>query len=402
MLLRPWKVLSASCSSRSKIVLGAARGWHAQTLAQQGDVGMLRAELELRAVRQAHGRGVGAGGLGGSRCAAAATRLEQGLAQALELLVPGMQRAQVVARRVGSGHGIEHGLGLAQCRLHVEVLAERGRVEPAAAGMARILEDGEAELDLGGGEHGCRRLALRQLRQLEGARGEAPVVGLGDLGHGMARPGREAVLGDPQEGCLARCIVGRERGAVGALDVAARGLGELATYLCEQRVDRRRWRRLGYGGRRRGWSRRRSCLARGRRRRGRCGRGRLPRGSRRLFGSRLRRCLRLRGDGAGHGQAQQHRRECRGRKSFQHRQSLQDWRKPNGCCQALPAHAVGFRWIAARSGNRATGIAFSGPRTWDRGITASQCGDFGAAGGPATRYFSRRCRLREPGAVPAT
>ena len=89
----------------------------------------------------------------------AAARLEQRLAQALELRVLGMQAAQIVAGRLGRGHGLQHDLGVAQGRLLVEVAAELRRIEAAAAGMARILQDGQAELDLGVGKRRRRRLA---------------------------------------------------------------------------------------------------------------------------------------------------------------------------------------------------------------------------------------------------
>ena len=155
----------------------------------------------------------------------------------------GVLAAQVVARSIGCAHGLEHDLGVAQGRLLVDVAADVGRIEPSAAGEAGILEDGEAELDLGIGKR-CLRL-VAELRQLEGARVEPPVVGLGDLGHGVLGARREAVGRHPHE----RGALGIERGdggAVGADRLAARLRGELAG-LHHQRIERRRGRRCGSG-----------------------------------------------------------------------------------------------------------------------------------------------------------
>ena len=78
-------------------VLGAARHLQAQPLAQQCDMGMLAAELEVRPVRQARA------GRPSSPAPARhvpAAGLQQGLAQLLELLVLGIEVAQVVAGRL--------------------------------------------------------------------------------------------------------------------------------------------------------------------------------------------------------------------------------------------------------------------------------------------------------------
>ena len=138
---------------------------------------MLDAELEARPVGQrAAARGVG--GFGRLGCDVPAACLQQGLAQALELLVLGMQVAQVVAGRLGRGQRLEHDLRIAQGRLLVEVLADLRGIQAAAACMAGILEGGEAELDLGAGERVRRggrpapaAAARRRCRQ-------SPVVGL--------------------------------------------------------------------------------------------------------------------------------------------------------------------------------------------------------------------------------
>src|SRR5581483_3262284 len=154
------------------------------------------------------------------------------------------------------------------------------RVEAAAAGVPRILEGGEAELDLGAGQRRRARLALRQLRQLEGRGAQAPVVGLAHLGHGVARLGVEPVGRNPQQRVVAVGVEGKEGGPLG---VAPGRFGQLPAHLGEHRVD---------GGRR--------LLGDGRRDDGRLvGSGRVSRGGRDGRGRGGGRRVRCRGWGGG-------------------------------------------------------------------------------------------------------
>ena len=80
-----------------------------------------------------------------------AARLEQRLAQALELLMLRMQRAEIgvrLLRRRDLGQDL---LRIAQRRRLIEQIAELGRIEAPAAGETRIFQEREVELDLGGG-----------------------------------------------------------------------------------------------------------------------------------------------------------------------------------------------------------------------------------------------------------
>jgi hypothetical protein len=64
----------------------------------------------------------------------------------------------------------------------IKQVADLQRVEPPAAGKADIFQDGEIELDLGGGLVLRRRGQPTCRRQIEGCGVEAPIVGLPDLG----------------------------------------------------------------------------------------------------------------------------------------------------------------------------------------------------------------------------
>ncbi len=228
-------------------VLGAARHLQAQPLAQQCDVRMLAADLEVGPVRQAHTGRVRLHRLRRSQVSAAG--LQQSLAQLLELRVPGIEVAQIVAGRLAGGHGLQHDLWIAERQLDVDVLADLRRVQATAARVAGVLEGGEAELDLGAGQRVRRCGARRQLRQLEGRGLQPPVVGLADLGHGVLGLGGEAVARHPQQGLVARGIECGERGAVLAIDIAFGRLGQLPANLGEHRIDRRRRWLLGDGRR---------------------------------------------------------------------------------------------------------------------------------------------------------
>jgi hypothetical protein len=127
---------------------------------------MLGAELEAWPSGSAQGLRVRRfDGLGAGGCRPV---LQQRLAQALELLVLGMEIAQVVAGRIGRDQASSTTFGSRRAGFWSRCLLScAGSMRPPRA-MARILEDGKAELDLGAGEVGRSQLALRQLRQLEG------------------------------------------------------------------------------------------------------------------------------------------------------------------------------------------------------------------------------------------
>ena len=147
------------------------------------------------------GRLDGVGRLGGIRgrwpLLALAARLEQSLAQALELLVLGVQRLEIGVRRLGGFDLGEHDLGIAQWRHLVEELTHLQRVEPPSLGKARIFENGEIELDLGDGLLFRGPWQCVCWRQLEGGRIEAPIFRLPDLEQGSLRACGEAHLRDP-------------------------------------------------------------------------------------------------------------------------------------------------------------------------------------------------------------
>ena len=126
---------------------------------------------------------VGAGVVGLRRA-----RSQQGLAQALELRMPGVQVAQVGVDRIGGGERQHQRLGIVDGRLLVEDAVDRQRVDAPAARMPAILEDGKAELDLGVRQHFGEAGAFGERRQVEGRRLQAPVVGLADLGERLRGP----------------------------------------------------------------------------------------------------------------------------------------------------------------------------------------------------------------------
>ena len=79
----------------------------------------------------------------------AAACLHQRLPQVLELLMLRMQRLEIGVGVGQNGDLGEHDLRVAYGRLQVEDLAEACRIRAAAAGVARIFQDGELKLDLG-------------------------------------------------------------------------------------------------------------------------------------------------------------------------------------------------------------------------------------------------------------
>src|SRR3974390_2459222 len=98
---------------------------------------MLAAEVEGRPVGQPDAPRVGPCWLGRGVTAA---RLEQSLTQLLELLVFGMEGTQDVAGRLAASKGLQQTLGVPEAELDVDLLADGAGVEPAAAGVAGVLE----------------------------------------------------------------------------------------------------------------------------------------------------------------------------------------------------------------------------------------------------------------------
>ncbi len=194
------------------ILLAAGRSGDAQALAQQGDVGMRLAGLELRSRRNAHVRGIDL------RLHAACR--QHGLPQPLELRMLRMQPAQVGIDRIGDGERRDQRLRIVDRRVLVEQLADRARVEPAAARMPPVLHDGEADLDLDIGQHLERGRAVDG-RHLVVGRAQAPVVGLAQLGDGILGALGEAGAAGPYGLPVALGIERRQRREV----FAASGAG---------------------------------------------------------------------------------------------------------------------------------------------------------------------------------
>ncbi len=177
-----------------------------------------------------------------------------------------MERLKVGIGRFRRFDLAQHNFGIAHGRRLIELVAELGRVQPSAAGKARIFQDGEIELDLGEGfrlgigrEHALRR-------QVEGGGVKTPIVRLADFGDRRLPLGREPHVGDPHRP-YPLAVEGLERGEIV-------GVGTLAQYrVGKLRPDDRNHRICrGLGWRRRGCKRRlvlRRCQ--------RFGRGRLGR-----------------------------------------------------------------------------------------------------------------------------
>ena len=147
-----------------------------------------------------------------------------------------MQVAQVAAGRVGCRYRLQDQLGIAQGWFLIEVAAHLRRLEPPAAGMARVLQDREAELDLGVGKG--RRGAIGEVRgrQFERLGREPPVVGLGYLCHGVACAGRVAVRRDP-DGRRPLAVERHRRGAVRRRNAAELRCPEQLAHLGHQRIE---------------------------------------------------------------------------------------------------------------------------------------------------------------------
>ena len=112
------------------------------------------------------------------------------LAQRLELGMLRVQGAQIGVGALCLRRRLDDLLWIEQRQLAIEELAQGRGIGAAAAGVARVLEDGEAQRDLGVGPRGARKLgpAVRcHGRQPERRGVEAPVVGAADFG-GHASP----------------------------------------------------------------------------------------------------------------------------------------------------------------------------------------------------------------------
>ena len=160
---------------------------------QQGHVGMLDAQLQHRpAGRQLDG----CLRLARSRLGAGSD-LDQRLAQQLELRVLGMQSAQIATRRLQPGHRLKHNFGIAQGQLLIEVAADLQRLKTAAAGIARIFQNGEIELELGK----CLRVRRPRQRgrewQFESRHIKTPLARFLDLEQSGLSLRREAHIRDP-------------------------------------------------------------------------------------------------------------------------------------------------------------------------------------------------------------
>ena len=163
----------------------------------------------------------------------------------------GMQRREVRFGLVGRSDVGEHGLRRHQRRLLIHELRDVGRIDAAAAGKARVLEDGERHLDLGvGGGFRTERAGCRR-RDVEGGNGQAPVFGAADFGDdGLALVG-QAARRHPERGAGDLAVVRGER--CGFLLVGL--LGErwkLGADAGNDRIGRRHDGRRGGSGRRTG------------------------------------------------------------------------------------------------------------------------------------------------------
>ena len=162
----------------------------------------------------------------------------------------GMQPLQVDAGFGCIGDLGQHRLRIAQARRHAVELAELDRNGPAAAGVARIFQNSEIELDLVQGLVVDRVGKVAGRRQLEVRTRKPPIVGAQHLVDGGLRLAREAHVGHPDR-IAARGIEGGERREV--LRVCIPGKRRVLQLGADARNDWRRFRRRRGGvGRRRG------------------------------------------------------------------------------------------------------------------------------------------------------
>ena len=104
-------------------------------------------------------------------------------------------------------------------RVRVEIFAQALRIETAASRVARVVEHGIADLDLGIGQPvigfriGCVEL-VRLGQRIVGC-AQPVVVGLGDLAHGRLGAVVEALLVDPQERLIGHRVIVEKRELLG-------------------------------------------------------------------------------------------------------------------------------------------------------------------------------------------
>ena len=123
----------------------------------------------------------------------------------------GMQRGEVRIGLLGRCDVGEHGLRRHQRRLLIHELRDVGRIDAAAAGKARVLEDGERHLDLGVGGGFRTERAGGSRRDVEGGNGQAPIFGAADLGHDCLALVGQAARRYPERGAGDLAVVRGER-----------------------------------------------------------------------------------------------------------------------------------------------------------------------------------------------
>src|SRR5262249_3801809 len=93
-----------------------------------------------------------------------AARCEQRLLQIVETFVLRVKPSQIRVGRVRNSDRLNERFRVVDVGTPIEKLADRGRIEAAAAGVARIFEDGKSQPDFGLGTRLHRRRSIRQLR----------------------------------------------------------------------------------------------------------------------------------------------------------------------------------------------------------------------------------------------
>ena len=197
-----------------QLLVGAGFCRDVEPLPEEDDLLVLDAELEHGAVGDDDHIGLGRFG----RLAAAA-RLEQLLAQRLELGLVGLEAPQISRRVRANGDRAEHLRWIGQGESRVEVFAQALRIETAAARVAGVVEHGIADLDLGVGEpvigFGVGCVELIRLGQRVVGRAQSIVVGLGDLAHGRLGAVVQALVVDPQQRLIGHRVIVEKRELLG-------------------------------------------------------------------------------------------------------------------------------------------------------------------------------------------
>ncbi len=154
----------------------------------------------------------------------------------------GMQAAHVGADVGSLGGALDDDLGIEELRLTIEIGVEQDRRldDASATRIARVLEQGQRDLDVGFADRfGIELRGRRNGRQREILGGEAPIVGLEYL-----RAQRGAVVGQPGFAEPQRRVAARgvEVGKDGALfQLLRRALGRKAGELWSVRRWQRDW-----------------------------------------------------------------------------------------------------------------------------------------------------------------